>query len=117
MGLLRTFKTICLTLYFSQLVWDVNPSQLDPDDFGDFKPKHSVYHDNNTGAYTSVFKATWSSNPIVEPYFTIGNMKRCLDVYTKEGKLITQLSDGVTTIPAVTCGHPSQPALFGGAAG
>lgn len=95
----------------------MNPSKLDEDDFDDFEPRNSIYHDNNTGAYTSVFKATWSSNPIVEPYFTIGNMKRCLDVYTKEGKLITQLSEGVSTIPAVTCGHPSQPALFGGAAG
>lgn len=98
-------------------VWDMNPSQLDPDDLGSFKPHHSVYHDNNTGAYTSVFKATWSSNPVVEPYFTIGNMKRKLDIYTKDCKLIKSLEDGLTTIPAVTCGHPSQPALFGGAAG
>jgi len=90
---------------------------MDEASLGKFQPAYSAYHDNNTGAYTSVFKATWTSNPSVEPYMTIGNMQRALDIYSKDGKLITKLTDGLTTIPAVTCGHPSQPAIFGGAAG
>ena len=98
-------------------VWDLQPSSLSTTAFGDFDPDRSVYHDNNTGAYTSVFKATWSSNPMVDPYFTIGNMKRSLDIYSKDGKLIRKLDQGLTSVPAVTCGHPSLPVLFAGAAG
>ena len=98
-------------------VWDINPSKLSSTDFGDFEPDRSVYHDNNTGAYTSVFKATWASNPTVDPYFTVGNMKRSLDMYGKDGKLIRKLDQGLTSVPAVTCSHPSLPTLFAGAAG
>lgn len=98
-------------------VWNVNPDKLGSGKLGDFDPDIAVRHNNDTGAYVSVFKATWSSNPNVDPFFTIGNMKRNLDVYTKDGSLIRSLGEDLSSVPAVTCGHPSKPVIFGGAAG
>lgn len=90
---------------------------MDDVDYGDWEPHVEVPHLNDTGAYVSVFKATWSSNPNVDPYFTIGSMDKALDIYSKEGKLVRQLNQGLQSVPAVTCGHPSKPVIFGGAAG
>lgn len=68
-------------------------------------------------SYVSVFKATWSSNPDVHPYFTVGNMgrgrqKKGVDVYDREGRHIRSFTDGLSNVPAVTCGHSSQPTIF-----
>ena len=98
-------------------MWDVHPNKLSEKDLGDFTADHKISHDNETGAYVSVFKATWCPNPDVEPFFTVGNMKKHVDVYSREGKLIKKLGDGVETIPAVTAMHVSKPSLIGAAAG
>ena len=74
-------------------------------------------HDNQTGAYVSVFKATWCANPDVEPFFHMGNMKHALDVYSAKGKLVRQFKQGIATTPAVTGMHPTKPTLVAGAAG
>lgn len=100
-------------------VWNLHPNRLREKDLeNNFKPDYKVYHDNKVGAYVSVFKATWAPNVrLEEPFFTIGNMKRSLDIYDKKGRLISQHNQGLSSVPAVTAAHPSLPVFVGGAAG
>lgn len=81
------------------------------------KPRISVNHDNHTGRYVTPFKSAWSPNPRCYPFFTVGSMNRGLDIYTKDGKHLRHLNEGVSTIPSVTVTHPSKPVIAGGAAG
>ncbi|CAG8733025.1 7408_t:CDS:1, partial [Acaulospora colombiana] len=69
-----------------------------------------IPHDNNTGRWISVFRATWHPSPDVHPHFIIGNMKRSADVISGvNGELIWNLRDDekLTAIPAVNMFHPS----------
>jgi hypothetical protein len=43
------------------------------------------------------------------PHFTVGNMKRRLDVVAATGdKIVSLWADGVTAVPAVTASHPGR---------
>jgi hypothetical protein len=67
-----------------------------------------------------VFKAQWSTSALPIPHFTVGDMKRFLDVYDTEKNTTTRkLYDGehVTAVPAITASHPSRAGRFYGATG
>ncbi|SCV66969.1 BQ2448_5615 [Microbotryum intermedium] len=71
------------------------------------------------GRYVSVFRAQWIHSPLIPSSFTIGNMKRYLDVYSADGTNIAHLADEmITAVPAVTAAHPTlgQARLYGGSA-
>lgn len=88
-------------------IWSVDPSKLG-EPIEDFEPAAMAVHDNTVGRYVTVFKAQWSRNPNVTPYWTSGNMKRSLDIYAADGTCLVKLHDPqITTIPAVTASHPS----------
>lgn len=72
------------------------------------QPSVRISHNNQTGKWLTLFRAKWTQNAEVYPHFSIGNMKRYLDVYDADGTLLKQLYDpeAVTAVPAVTAAHP-----------
>ncbi|CDZ97239.1 WD40 protein [Phaffia rhodozyma] len=94
-------------------VWDIDPKSFTPDEpltekqFG--KPTMSMKHDCQTGRWLSILRAQWSANTDIYPFFTVGNMRRSLDVVAFTGEPIARLFDPdfITAVPAVTASHPS----------
>lgn len=93
-------------------VWSVNPQSLmldTPLSPTHFQPSKTYPHNCQTGRWLTILRANWSLNMDYMPHFTVGNMKRTLDVVTATGDKIVQLwADGVTAVPAVTSSHPSR---------
>ncbi|KAJ1966339.1 hypothetical protein IWQ62_002446 [Dispira parvispora] len=76
-----------------------------------------IGHNNQTGRWLTMFRATWHPSPDVPPCFVVGNMKRYVDIYCgTTGKLVTQLYDPerITAVPAVNAFHPSLPVIVSG---
>lgn len=74
-----------------------------------FKPVKSVIHNCQTGRWLTILRANWSLNMDYMPHFTVGNMKRTLDVFAATGEKIVGLwAEGVTAVPAVTASHPGR---------
>lgn len=84
---------------------------------GASKPKvvTNIKHDNHTGAWASVFKATW--HPQREDVFLIGSMDkptRKLQIFGIHGQPVHNLtSEHLVTIPAVNAWHPTLPLIAG----
>lgn len=74
------------------------------------KPRR-IPHNNQTGKWVTLFRATWNKNPQLEPHFSIGSMTRHAEIYSGSGRLLASLydPDWVTAIPAVTAMHPLTP--------
>ncbi|KAH9842704.1 WD40 repeat-like protein [Rhodofomes roseus] len=90
--------------------WDFSGSILKSNTtFPSSRPFSQLRHDCQTGRWVTVFKAQWSPNPDYYPHFTIGNMKRSLDIYSGRGELVARLADPtkISAVQAVTCSHPS----------
>lgn len=81
-----SFKASIYSSTFPPLAW---PPAVFPSD----KPSHSIAHDCQTGRWLSILRAQWSQNTDVGCHFTVGNMKRSLDVYSAKGALIARLFD------------------------
>ncbi|WOO80271.1 DNA damage-binding protein CMR1 [Vanrija pseudolonga] len=105
-------RRIVTTSYDDKLrVWELNPQSfvIDQPLAGPFKPSTIIKHDCQTGRWLTILRAQWSLNTEYMPHFTVGNMKRTLDVFTATGERIAALwTDGVTAVPAVTASHPSR---------
>ncbi|ADV24174.1 Conserved hypothetical protein [Cryptococcus gattii WM276] len=73
-----------------------------------FKPSRVVRHNCQTGRWLTILRAQWSLNMDYMPHFTVGNMKRTLDVVSATGEKIVALwTDSVTAVPTLTASHPS----------
>ena len=99
------------------------------------KPSVQIPHDCQTGRWLSILRAQWSQNIDYYPHFTVGSMKRSLDVFASTGECVARLFDPdvsvqmtsyarlgvsmltldslscslnrITAVPAVTASHPS----------
>ncbi|CAG8519205.1 5385_t:CDS:2 [Acaulospora morrowiae] len=73
------------------------------------KLRLTVPHDNQTGRWVTMLRATWNPNPNVHPHFIIGNMRKSADIISGvNGELIWNMRDKqLTTIPAVNAFHPT----------
>ncbi|ORX40746.1 WD40-repeat-containing domain protein [Kockovaella imperatae] len=98
-------KRILTTSYDDKLrIWSV-----DSDDVSSFKPTKIIPHNCQTGRWLTILRAQWSLNTEYMPHFTVGNMKRTLDVVACTGDKIASLwTDVVTAVPAVTVSHPAR---------
>lgn len=84
--------------------------------------KSAIPHNNHTGRWITNFRARWSTNGLnglKTQYFSIGNMKQPIDIYSGEsGNEIVQLydDDHITAIPSVSRFHPNTitPTLLAG---
>lgn len=56
-----------------------------------FKPTKVVRHNCQTGRWLTILRAQWSLNMEYMPHFTVGNMKRTLDVVSATGEKIVGL--------------------------
>lgn len=56
-----------------------------------FKPTKVVRHNCQTGRWLTILRAQWSLNMEYMPHFTVGNMKRTLDVVSATGEKIVAL--------------------------
>jgi WD40 repeat protein len=62
----------------------------------------SIDHNNNTGRWIQKFKAVFDSNSNI----MVGNMKRGIDIFSKQGKQLAELKhETITAIPAVNIFH------------
>ncbi|WWC91567.1 uncharacterized protein L201_006513 [Kwoniella dendrophila CBS 6074] len=100
-------KKILTTSYDDKLrIWSINPSKLESPI--QFNPIKQIPHNCQTGRWLTILRAQWSLNMDYIPHFTVGNMKRSLDVVAANGDKICQLwNEAVTAVPAVTASHPS----------
>lgn len=76
------------------VVWNLDPASLQPDqplDPKTFKPARSIPHNCQTGRWLTILRAQWSQNMDYAPHFTVGNMKRSLDVISGNGEKIVSL--------------------------
>lgn len=76
------------------IVWNLNPSLLlkdQPLDDQSFNPSSATKHDCQTGRWLTILRAQWSLNMDYAPHFTVGNMKRSLDVFSANGEKIVSL--------------------------
>lgn len=73
---------------------------------------HVQTHNNQTGKWVTLFRASWHRNDQLEPHFSLGSMTRHAEIYGKDGRLMASLydPDWVTAVPAVTAMHPLLPA-------
>ncbi|KAL1412140.1 hypothetical protein Q8F55_003143 [Vanrija albida] len=105
-------RRIVTTSYDDKLrVWELNPQSfvIDQPLAGAFNPSTVIKHDCQTGRWLTILRAQWSLNTDYMPHFTVGNMKRTLDVFTATGERVAALwTDGVTAVPAVTASHPNR---------
>ncbi len=94
------------------LVWSLNPQTFDldaPIASTHFQPSKVYNHNCQTGRWLTILRAQWSLNMDYIPHFTVGNMKRSLDVVASTGdKIVSLWTDVVTAVPAVTASHPSR---------
>jgi hypothetical protein len=66
---------------------------------------NSLRHNNQTGRWITNFRLEWSPHGT---HLAIGGMRRTLDLISAPScQLATQLSEGVTAIPALSAFHPS----------
>lgn len=75
-------------------VWSLNPDQFAQDaplSPTDFKPSKQIPHNCQTGRWLTILRAQWSLNMDYIPHFTVGNMKRSLDVIAGTGDKIVSL--------------------------
>jgi hypothetical protein len=61
---------------------------LDPKSFA---PAVTIPHNCQTGRWLTILRAQWSLNMDVMPHYTVGNMKRTLDVVAGTGEKICSL--------------------------
>lgn len=92
-------RRIVTTSYDDKLrVWTLNPQSfmLDaPLPATHFKPGKVIPHNCQTGRWLTILRAQWSLNTEYMPHFTIGNMKRNLDVIAATGdKIVSLWADG-----------------------
>ncbi|WVQ67137.1 uncharacterized protein L199_005332 [Kwoniella botswanensis] len=104
-------RRVLTTSYDDKLrVWSLQPSSLllpTPLSPSHFQPSKQIPHNCQTGRWLTILRAQWSLNMDYIPHFTVGNMKRSLDVVAANGEKIAQLwNDVVTAVPAVTASHP-----------
>ncbi|WWC71881.1 uncharacterized protein I206_105840 [Kwoniella pini CBS 10737] len=105
-------RRVLTTSYDDRLrVWNLNPSSLllpQPLPPSHFTPSKQIQHNCQTGRWLTILRAQWSLNMDYMPHFTVGNMKRSLDVVAASGEKICQLwNEVVTAVPAVTASHPN----------
>ncbi|WWC64442.1 uncharacterized protein I303_107052 [Kwoniella dejecticola CBS 10117] len=105
-------RRVLTTSYDDKLrVFDLKPSSLllpQPLPSSQFTPSKQIPHNCQTGRWLTILRAQWSLNMDYMPHFTVGNMKRSLDVVCASGEKIVQLwNEVVTAVPAVTASHPS----------
>lgn len=74
-------------------VFDLSPEQLTFPTLpsAGFKPRTVIRHNCQTGRWLTILRAQWSTNTDYAPYFTVGNMKRSLDVVAGNGEHIVKL--------------------------
>ncbi|KAJ1656619.1 hypothetical protein IWQ61_003846 [Dispira simplex] len=79
--------------------------------------RNILRHNNQTGRWLTMFRATWHPNPDMPPCFLVGNMMRYVDIYCgTTGKLVTQLYDPerITAVPTLNIFHPLLPLVVSG---
>ena len=93
-------------------VWSLNPDLFNKDTpvpGSHFQPSKVISHNCQTGRWLTILRAQWSLNMDFMPHFTVGNMKRSLDVVACTGdKIVNLWTDVVSAVPAVTASHPSR---------
>ena len=75
-------------------VWTTDPSSFGSDAplaAGQFQPSRIIPHNCQTGRWLTILRAQWSLNMDYIPHFTVGNMKRSLDVVACTGDKIVNL--------------------------
>jgi hypothetical protein len=73
-------------------VWNLDPASLQLDQpLEAFDPSTATKHDCQTGRWLTILRAQWSLNMDYAPHFTVGNMKRHLDVMSAKGEKIVSL--------------------------
>ncbi|WWD19513.1 hypothetical protein CI109_103974 [Kwoniella shandongensis] len=105
-------RRVLTTSYDDKLrVWNLNPQSMlldTPLATSHFQPTRSIPHNCQTGRWLTILRAQWSLNMDYMPHFTVGNMKRSLDVVSASGeKIISLWNEAVTAVPAVTASHPT----------
>ncbi|OCF40777.1 WD repeat-containing protein [Kwoniella heveanensis CBS 569] len=105
-------RRVLSTSYDDKLrVWSLNPQSLlldSPLAPSHFQPSKQIPHNCQTGRWLTILRAQWSLNMDYMPHFTVGNMKRSLDVIAASGeKIVSVWNEAVTAVPAVTASHPS----------
>ncbi|KAK8853099.1 hypothetical protein IAR55_003800 [Kwoniella newhampshirensis] len=105
-------RRVLTTSYDDKLrVWNLNPQSMlldTPLATSHFQPTKSIPHNCQTGRWLTILRAQWSLNMDYMPHFTVGNMKRSLDVIAASGeKIVSVWNDAVTAVPAVTASHPT----------
>ncbi|WVO12493.1 hypothetical protein L204_100093 [Cryptococcus depauperatus] len=105
-------RRILTTSYDDNLrIFNVNPQSLlldTPLPSAAFNPTKTLKHNCQTGRWLTILRAQWSLNMDYMPHFTVGNMKRTLDVVSASGEKICALwTDAVTAVPTVTTSHPN----------
>lgn len=76
------------------VVWSLDPETFDKDaplPPTHFKPIKQIPHNCQTGRWLTILRAQWSLNMDHIPHFTVGNMKRSLDVVAATGEKIVSL--------------------------
>ena len=97
---LRRSLAGCVTHIIHPLraVWTLKPQLFDPDaplGKSDFQPSRTIPHNCQTGRWLTILRAQWSLNMDYIPFFTVGNMKRSLDVVACTGdKIVSLWTDG-----------------------
>ncbi|ODN81496.1 hypothetical protein L202_01918 [Cryptococcus amylolentus CBS 6039] len=92
-------------------IFNLSPSTLSsptPIPSSLLKPTKSIRHNCQTGRWLTILRAQWSASLSAPPHFTVGNMKRTLDVVSGvSGERVVSLwAEGVTAVPTVTASHP-----------
>lgn len=80
------------------------------------EPDVTIKHNCQSGRWVSILKSRWHENPVdgIEK-FVIANMKRHLDVYTRDGTMLAHFTDDrMTSVPAVCTFHPMENWIVGG---
>lgn len=80
------------------------------------EPDVTIKHNCQSGRWVSILKSRWHEHPKdgVEK-FVIANMKKNLDVYTREGVMLAHFADDrMTSVPAVCTFHPTENWIVGG---
>lgn len=80
------------------------------------KPSNTIKHNCQTGRWVSILKARWQAAPKDGfQKFVIANMNRYFDVFDRKGTQIAHLGDEyMTSVPAVSCFHPTENWIVGG---
>lgn len=82
------------TMLILSVVWSLKPDLFAEDaplSSSDFKPTKQIPHNCQTGRWLTILRAQWSLNMDFMPHFTVGNMKRSLDVVAATGEKIVSL--------------------------